>query len=116
MKKANPMLAKIEAKYKAEYEVKLLQAQIEFRKKLDMALQLSADAALMAADDVFDVNAYNAEKFHASHVEYVDKISHMTVVEDKDDDEMVWTKATVDKRLLQIVGEKNFTPWEERYG
>ena len=40
----------------------------------------------------------------------------MAVVEDKDDPQMEWTKATVDKRLLQIVGKDHFQPWEERYG
>lgn len=115
MGKQNPMLAKIEAKYQREYELKLLQAKADYLKMLDMALQQSADAALMAIDDVFDVNEYSAEKFHIAHIEYMNKISHMAVVEDKEDKEMVWTKATVDRKLLQIVGEKNFTPWDERY-
>lgn len=113
--KNNPMLAKIEAKYKREYEAKLRQAKLEYLLQLDMALQQSSDAALMAADDVFDVNAYSAEKFHKAHMEYMDKISRMAVVEDKDDPDMEWTKATVDRRLLQIVGEQNFVPWDERY-
>jgi hypothetical protein len=129
MSMANPkaaMKAELEAKFKAKYEEKLKQAKAEFEallaeahtnylKQLDMALQQSADAALMAADDTFDVNEYSAEKFHVAHIEYVNKIARMAVVEDKDDKEMVWTKATVDRRLLQIVGEKNFVPWDERY-
>lgn len=125
MAKPNAMLAKIEAKYKAEYEKKLAEvidefnAELEQAKKnymiqLDMVLQVSDDAALMAIDDVFDVNAYSAEKFHKAHIEYVNKISHMIVVEDADDKEIVWAKATIDKRLLQIVGKDNFVPWEER--
>lgn len=114
MSKTNPMLAKIEAKYQAEYEVKLAIAKANYLKQLDMALQQCADAALMAADDVFDVNAYSAEKFHKAHIEYMNKIAHMVVVEDEDP-EMEWTKATVDRRLLQIVGEDNFVPWDKRY-
>ncbi len=113
--KINPMLAKIEEKYRMEYELKAAALRAAYLKQLDMALQQSADAALMAADDVFDVNAYSAEKFHAAHIQYVNKISHMAVVEDKEDPDMEWTKATVDRRLLQIVGEKNFVPWDERY-
>lgn len=77
-------------------------------------MQQSHDAALMAIDDVFDVNEYSAEKFHIAHIQYVNKISSMVVDEDKDDPEILWTKATVDRRLLQIVGEKNFVPWDER--
>lgn len=115
MAKQNSMLAKIEAKYAAEYEVKLALAEARFMKQLDMVLQQSADAALMAADDTFDVNAYSAEKFHAAHVNYVNEIARMAIEEDKDDPEMLWTKATVDRRLLQIVGQDNFVPWAERY-
>ena len=115
MAKPNAMLAKIEEKYRREYEQKFIEAKAAFMMQLNMALQQSADAALMAADDVFDVNEYSAEKFVLAHIDYVNKISHMAVVEDKDDPEMWWTKDTVDKRLRQIVGEKNFAPWEERY-
>lgn len=126
---ANPkvkMKAELEEKYRRKYEEKLKQMEEEFREKLkqaednfklmlDMGLQQSADAAIMAADDVFDVNEYSAEKFHLAHIDYVNKISHMAAVEDKDDPEMAWTKDTVDKKLLQIVGKKNFAPWPERY-
>lgn len=114
-KKANPMLAKIEEKYQREYEAKLQIARAEFNVMLGMALQQCADAALMAADDTFDVNEYSADKFHTAHIGYMNEISHMAVVVDKDDKEMQWTKATVDKRLLQIVGKDKFVPWNERY-
>ena len=112
--KPNPMLAKIEAKYAAEYAAKLAIAEANFDRMLKMALQQCSDAALMAADDTFDVNAYSAEKFNKAHIEYMNKISNMAVNEDEDP-ELVWTKATVDRRLLQIVGEDNFVPWDERY-
>ena len=112
----NPMLAKIEAKYAAEYEMKLALAEASYRERLNIALQQASDAALMAADDVFDVNEYSAKKFHEAHIRYVNEIARMIVEDDADDEEMVWTKATVDKRLLQIVGKDNFTPWDERYG
>jgi hypothetical protein len=110
------MLAKIEAKYAAEYAAALEVVKANYLTMLDMALQQSADAALMAADDTWDVNAYSAEKFHIGHIEYMNKISHMAIVEDKDDDDMEWTKETVDRRLLQIVGKDNFAPWDERHG
>lgn len=115
MGKPNAMLAKIEAKYRREYQEKLLLAQARYMKQLEIAVQQCSDAALMAADDTFDVNAYSAEKFHKAHVKYMNEISHMAVVDDKDDPEMAWTKDTVDRRILQIVGEENFVPWDERY-
>ena len=121
------MKAELEAKYRRKYEEKLKEAKKEFARLLAeahanyqrmifMGMQQSHDAALMAADDVFDVNEYSAEKFHTAHIQYVNKISRMAVDDDKDDPEIAWTKATVDRRLLQIVGEKNFVPWDERMG
>lgn len=119
------MRAELEEKYRLKYEAKLKEMEEEFkrllaeahanyRRMLKMGMQQSHDAAIMAIDDVFDVNEYSAEKFHLSHIDYVNKMSHMAVVEDKDDPDMEWTKATIDRRLLQIVGEKNFVPWDER--
>ena len=127
---ANPkvaMKAELEAKYRHKYEEKLKEAQKEFarllaeahanyQRMLWMGMQQSHDAAMFAIDDVFDVNEYSAEKFHVAHIKYVNEIAKMAIDDDKDDPEMVWTKATVDRRLLQIVGEKNFVPWDERMG
>lgn len=121
------MKAELEAKYRLKYEAKLkeakedfarqlAQAHANFQKMLRMGLQQGDDAALMAIDDVFDVNEYSAEKFHERHIYYVNKMAHMAVVEDKDDPQMEWTKDTVDRKLLQIVGKKNFVPWDERMG
>ena len=119
------MKAEIEAKLRQKYEEKLKEEQKKFARQLaeahanyqrmlKMGMQIAHDGALMAADDTFDVNEYSAEKFHERHIFYVDKITHMAVVEDKDDPNMEWTKDTVDRRLLQIVGKKNFVPWDER--
>ena len=116
MAKQNPMLAKIEAKYAAEYELKLALAQARYLKQLDIALQQSSDAAMMAIDDVFDVNAHSAEKFHVAHVQYVNDMAHLLLEDYEDDKEMIHTKTDIDRRLRQIVGEENFVPWDERYG
>lgn len=115
-KKPNTLLAQIEERYRRAYEIRLEEERKNFLIKLQIGLQQCADAAIMAADDVFDVNAYSAEKFHVSHIEFMNKIAHMAVVEDADDPDMWWTKDTVDQKLLQIVGKDNFLPWEERYG
>jgi hypothetical protein len=116
MAKVNPMLAKIEEKYRREYELKLASARASHLIQLDMALQQSADAALMAIDDVFDVNAYSAEKFHVAHVKYVNQMAQMMLDDYEDDKTMIFTKTDIDRRLKQIVGEDNFVPWDERYG
>ena len=119
------MKAELEEKYRRKYEEKLKQMELEFDRKLriahadfqrmlKMGLQQGNDAAIMAIDDVFDVNEYSAKQFHDRHIYYVNKISHMAVVEDKEDPNMEWTKDTVDRKLLQIVGPDNFVPWDER--
>ena len=116
MSKHNPMLAKIEAKYARDYEFKLAQAHANYVFQLKMVLQQASDAALMAIDDVFDVNAYSADKFHTAMVKYVNDISQMFIDDSEADPECVYTKADIDRRLMQIVGTENFAPWDERYG
>ena len=120
------MKAEIEEKCRQKYEQKLKEAKEEFaqmlveaqaiyKKRLDIALQMSADGALMAADDTFDVNAYSAEKFHLAHINYVNDIAKLFIEDSESDPECVFTKADVDRRLLQIVGKENFVPFDERY-
>ena len=119
------MKAELEEKYRrkyeekakeleAEYQVKLALERANYQRMLKMGMQQGDDAAIMAIDDVFDVNEYSAAKFHERHIFYVNKMSHMAVVEDREDPNMEWTKDTIDRRLLQIVGKKNFVPWDER--
>ena len=127
---ANPkvaMKAELEAKYRRKYEeklkeaekefaLKLAQAHANFQRMLKMGLQTSHDAALMAIDDVFDVNEYSAKKFHIAHIDYVNDIAKLTIEDSESDPNIVYTKADVDRRLLQIVGKDNFIPWDERMG
>ena len=113
--KINPMLAKIEEKYRREYEEKYAIALANFRIQVDMAMQISADAALMAVDDTFDVTEESAEQFHLAHIDNVNAIAKLTIEDSEVDPEFVYTKEDVDRRLLQIVGKKNFVPWDERH-
>lgn len=115
MAKVNPMLAKIEEKYRREYEEKYAIALANFKIQLDMAMQISADGALMAINDVFDVTEESAEQFHVAHIENVNAIAKLTIEDSEADPEIVYTKEDVDRRLLQIVGKKNFVPWDERH-
>lgn len=120
------MRVELEAKFKRKYDEKLKQMQAEYEasleeikasylRRLDMALQMSADGAMMAIDDVFDVNEYSASKFHTAHEDYVNGIAKLCVEDSKTDDDIVYTKTDVDRRLLQIVGKDNFVPWNGRY-
>lgn len=116
MAKQNPMLAKIEEMYRRQYEEKLMQAHANYIFQLKMCLQQASDAALMAIDDVFDVNEYSAEKFHAAMVKYVNDISQLFIDDSETDPECVYSKADIDRRLIQIVGKDNFRDWDSRYG
>lgn len=40
----------------------------------------------------------------------------MVVEDSKADDEIVYAKAVLDRRIREIVGEDNFSPFDERYG
>lgn len=127
---ANPkvaMKAELEAKFKRKYEEKLKEAELNFDVKLALAhenfqrllkrgMQQASDAALMAIDDVFDVNEYSAEKFYLAHVKYVNGISGLIIEDGKNDPDLVYARTDIDRRLKQIVGAENFTPWDERYG
>lgn len=121
------MKAEIEEKCRQKYEAKLKEKEKEFAqllaeakanymRRLDIAMQMSSDGALMAADDTFDVNEYSAEKFHLSHIDYVNNIAKLFIEDSESDPECVFSKTDIDRRLKQIVGEKNFAPCEERYG
>lgn len=121
------MKAEIEEKCRQKYEAKLKEAKEEFARQLaeahanyifqlKMVLQQASDAELMAIDDVFDVNAYSAEKFHTAHVNYVNDISKLFIEDSESDPDCVFSKADIDRRLMQIVGAENFTCWDERYG
>lgn len=119
--------AELEEKYRRKYEEKLRKMEEEFKaalalakadysRQIDICLQISADGAMMAIDDVFDVNEYSAEKFHLAHIDHVNAICRLTVEDSKDDPDIVYAKADVNRRLLQIVGKDNFIPWDERIG
>lgn len=120
------MRAEIEAKLAAKYEKKLREMERLFEERLDqerrnflrklrMGMQQSCDGAVMAAEDVFSCTEEQAVMFIEAHMENVNKMSHMAVVEDSDDPDMWWTKDTIDRRIRRIVGEKNFQPWDQRY-
>lgn len=102
--KQNPLLAKFEAQLEAKYQA-----------QLQITIQMCSDAATIAANDVLGMGAGRATKFQQAFIDAFNQIIHMTVVEDKDDPDMMWTKAKVDERIKKIVGEENFVSWDERY-
>lgn len=102
--KQNPLLAKYEAMWEARY-----------RRQLHIAMQMGLDAGMIAANETLGMGAGRAEKFKKAYIDAINEISHMTVVDDKDDPEFTWTRAKLDERLKKIVGEDNFVDWDTRY-
>ena len=45
-----------------------------------------------------------------------DEIAELVVEDSKADDEIVYAKSVLDRRIREIVGEDNFSPFDERYG
>lgn len=103
--KPNSMLAKIEAKYNAL-----------FHAKMDMLMQMGQDAAMIAAHDVLQMGPGRAQDFCVAYIEAMNRMARMVCEDQKDDKEFVYAKAKIDEQIRTIVGEKNFVPWEGRYG
>lgn len=47
---------------------------------------------------------------------YTNEIADLVVEDSKADDEIVYAKTVLDRRIREIVGEDNFSPFDERYG
>lgn len=101
--KQNQMLAKIEAKYRLQYQ-----------RKFDTMMQMFQDAAMIAAHEVCGLGPRNAVEFAARFREIINEMAKITVEDAKDDPECWYTKEKVDEVLRGICGE-SFQAWEERY-
>lgn len=79
-------------------------------------MQLAEDAAFMAANDILGLGAGRARAFGEAFVKYANEIAELVVEDSKADDEIVYAKSVLDRRIREIVGEDNFSPFDERYG
>jgi hypothetical protein len=109
MAKQNAMLAKIYAAAELKYE-RL------FHDKISMLTQLGEDAAIITANLTLQVGPKRAENFCTTYVKTFNEIARMMFEDQKDDSEFVYAKEKLDRQIKRIVGEKNFVPWEVRYG
>jgi hypothetical protein len=106
--KQNLMLAKIEAKKKAEFDY-------ERRAQMRILEQIYFDAFCLACNEVFQMGPGRAKKAMEAYRKYVDRIAQM-IVDDEGDKELTYAFEDVDRALRKIVGEENFKPHDERYG
>ena len=77
-------------------------------------MQWCADAALLAANEVFHRRGKVLAEFHEAFMKYSNEIANMTLDDAKGDKSLEYTKAKLDGRLKELLGE-DFVPWDERY-
>ena len=76
--------------------------------------QMCMDAAMIAANEVFNMGPTRCQEFAEAFIIALHEIANMTVQDGKKDKELWYTKGKLDERLKKICGE-HFQPWEERY-
>lgn len=83
----------------------------ERSEKIIIHTQMCFDAAMMAANDVFNMGESRCPEFTSRFSYYVAEIAQTTIEDSRD---MEYTKQRIDDRLRKICG-KHFTPYEVRY-
>lgn len=91
-------------------------AEVDRRIKIHrlFTMQWCADAAILAANEVFQRKGKKLVEFHNAFTRYAEEIAEMTLADAKDDKTIDYTKGKLDERLKELLGE-DFQPWEERY-
>lgn len=107
--KPNAMLARMEARLKAQYDA-------AFNAKISMVMQLGQDAAMIAANEVLQMGKGRAEAFCRAYMKAANEMSHLMHDDQKDDPDFEYAKAKIDQRIRAIIGDEIFVPWEMRYG
>ena len=101
--KTNPMLARLDARHQAE-----LRAQRLF------TIQQCADMMLIALNDAFGFGADRLHKLEEAYFAVFEEYAKMAIEDGRSDPDIEYTRAKVDAKLAQIMGEW-FRPWDERY-
>lgn len=84
--------------------------------KLSIGLQMCADAAAITASEVCGMPQEQAAEFLNRFCDCVNAIGELFSTDGKDDADLVYSTATLDKAVRQAVGDENFTDYEHRYG
>ena len=102
-KKANPMLAKIEAKHEKEKEFLRV-----------FTIQQCVDMMMIAANEEYGLGPERLRRLEETFCNVFKEYAKLTLDDAKDDKTIEYTKAKIDQKLAQIMGD-NFKPWDERY-
>lgn len=93
----------------------MARAYARYQQQLDVCLQIGADAAVIAANRKLGLGKGRARQFMDEYKKAVNDIAAMIDADGAEDKELVYSRAKIDEQLRQIVGDENFSPWEERY-
>ena len=94
-----------------------LEAKFEDKQRFqtDFLLQAGCDAFVLTAADLFELDETRAVEAINRYREYIMELMDALIEDSRDDDELVYYWADLDRRLEQIVGKEHFTRHEDRY-
>lgn len=76
--------------------------------------QMCLDAAMIAANEVFNMGPTRCTEFANAFSDALNAIAKTTVDDAKSDKNLWYTKDKLDERMKKICGE-HFVPWDQRY-
>lgn len=87
--------------------------ELQRKKELErhVSRQLMTDAAMIAAHKVFGAGQKRCTEFHWELCKTYEEMAKICSEDTKD---MEYTKAVVDRKLKEILGD-DMQPWDERY-
>ena len=85
-------------------------------KYAELRAQIDLDAAIMAVGDIFDASPEQAIAFGKKMMELESDIMELVISDAQADADLVYTKATLDRGLAQVLGQENLVPYDIRYG
>ena len=88
-------------------------AEISYQRKF--TIQWCEDAAILAANEVFQRRGEKLAEFRDAYRRWADDIASMTIDDAKGDRSLEYTKDRLDARLREILGDA-FESWDDRYG
>jgi len=93
------------------------QAKKEYENRLRwfISKQFLEDCMMIAINRVFHRKGAIMAEVRKEYQDIYDELAVLLFEDGEDDEELWYTKAKVDKELLEIMGEENFKPWDERY-
>lgn len=78
-------------------------------------MQIALDAYLMTVNELYNVGASRAQESADTFIRNIATITDLINTDAKDDKELEYAKAVIDRRILQIVGEGQFVDFDGRY-